>query len=86
VVVHHVPEIVHHVPEIVHHVHLLVALAIALKYVTQVVADAMIGPVQLATFPMVVQSVIHEVFVQHRWIAIHRAFVHEFSSQIFPSM
>jgi hypothetical protein len=48
-IVHHVPEIVHHVPEIVHHVP-----EIAPNH-ARVAEVAMIAPVQLEMFLMVVQ-------------------------------
>jgi hypothetical protein len=76
----HVPEIVHHVPEIVHHVPEIAQSS------AQVVAVAMIVPVQLAMFQMVVQSVIHADSDQLQWSEIHRAYVHESSNQIFLSM
>jgi hypothetical protein len=82
-IVHHVPEIVHHVPEIVHHVHPTAVLEIAQRCAMQVVAVAMIAPVQRAMFQMVALSAIHEVSVPRQWIAIHLACVHEFSNQIF---
>jgi hypothetical protein len=81
----HVQEIALHVQEIALHVQ-EIALHVQEMFAMQVVAVAMIVRVQLAMFLTVVLLAILAVSVQHRWIAIHLAYVHESSSLIFQSM